>query len=339
MLLLGGTAFAQCGKDVHYGLVHCVNDGEETEVDDDTCTDPGPPNYYCVQGYGTCTDGTVYHTANAGPSDACGPGGCCDGTVNCQNMGYGLTCNYGNCGCQSPSPIIVDTTGHGFQLTSAQDGVVFDILADGHPIQISWTAATSGNAFLALDRNHNGTIDSGKELFGNVTEQPESAAPNGFLVLAEFDKPENGGNGDGLIDKRDAVFSHLLLWVDENHDGVSQPNELHTLPELGVLSLGLHYRDDKHFYDQYGNWFHYQSAVNPDRSDGGSKDGRVAYDVFFVPPNSQSTASGFQSHLPQVRRRNQWELLLANDLALVSLSVRKGRCRPQPLQDNSGGSR
>ena len=78
------------------------------------------------------------------------------------------------------------------------------------------------------------------------------------------------------------MFSHLLLWIDENHDGISEPNELHTLPELGVYSISLHYRDDAHFFDEYGNWFHYQSALNPDSQDGKSKDGRVNYDVFFV---------------------------------------------------------
>jgi hypothetical protein len=153
----------------------------------------------------------------------------------------------------------VDTTGQGFHLTPADEGVMFDISGDGRPIKMAWTAADSGDAFLALDRNHNGKIDSGKELFGNFIAQPKSDDPNGFRALAEYDKPENGGNGDGIIDKRDAVFAHLLLWIDENHDGISQPNELHTLPELGVFSLALHYRDDKHFLDQYDNWFHYQA--------------------------------------------------------------------------------
>jgi hypothetical protein len=155
-------------------------------------------------------------------------------------------------------------------------------LGDGKPARIAWTFPRSGNAFLALDRNHNGKIDSGKELFGNLTDQPPSKHPNGFLALAEFDKPENGGNGDGIIDARDEVFSHLLLWIDENHDGISQPAELHSLPELGVYSISLHYRDDRTYYDEYGNWFHYQSVLNPNPQDGESKDGRFLYDVFFM---------------------------------------------------------
>jgi hypothetical protein len=184
------------------------------------------------------------------------------------------------------SPIILDTAGEGFHLTSAEGGVTFDIVGDGRPIQMAWTAAASRNAFLALDRNHNGKIDNGKELFGNFTDQPPcpdggASCRNGYRALAEFDKPEKGGNGDGLIDRRDAVYSRLLLWVDENHDGVSQPSELHTLPELGVSSLSLGYKESRRT-DEFGNQFRYKDAVNPDPQDGQSKDGRWAYDVFFV---------------------------------------------------------
>jgi trimeric autotransporter adhesin len=118
-----------------------------------------------------------------------------------------------SCGCYA-SPIIVDTTGHGFHLTSAEDGVRFDIYGTEHPLKMAWTERNSGNAFLALDRNHNRKIDNGKELFGNYTEQPPCedgtrACLNGYRALAESDKPKNGGNGDGIIDSRDAVYSKL----------------------------------------------------------------------------------------------------------------------------------
>jgi hypothetical protein len=341
MLLFGGRAFAQgCDQGIldytttcdtaPNGVVHagrCSNFGSG-----------GGPCEYCYQGSGVCvqSDGThvPYDLANFGQDTSCSTCvGCCSGEQQC----YGRTaCDTLTCQCTSGSPVIIDTTGRGFHLTSAQQGVAFDIFADGSPIKISWTDASSGNAFLALDRNHNGKIDSGKELFGNVTEQAQSSDPNGFLALAEFDKPENGGNDDGIIDKRDAVFSHLLLWIDENHDGVSQPNELHSLPELGVYSIGLHYHDDRPFFDQYGNWFHYQAAVNPDPRDGKSKDGRVTYDVFFEVAHDQPAASISQS---RVSRQDQWEGFLADDLALASLRARRTGCRPKPQQDNRGGTR
>jgi hypothetical protein len=235
--------------------------------------------------YGTCGDGgTCYGGGGGGDDPDCPPDDITTGGSSSN------TCI---------SPILIDTTGKGFHLTSLADGVRFDMLGDGHPIPIAWPAADSGNALLALDRNGNGKIDSGKELFGNLTAQPHSANPNGYLALAEFDKPENGGNGDGIIDSRDAVFPHLLLWIDANHDGISQPEELHSLPELGVYSIGLTYHDD-HYFDQFGNWFHYTGILNPDAKDGESHDGRRTFDV-WLEAHLPSSSSSSQSPLTEIK--------------------------------------
>ena len=179
------------------------------------------------------------------------------------------------------SPIIVDVGGNGFQLTSAADGVLFDITGSGRPIMVAWPARGAANAFLVLDRNRDGVINSGAELFGNFSPQPPSANPNGFLALAQFDDPSRGGNGDGLIDERDAVFSDLRLWIDSNHDGISQKEELFKLPELGVYSVSLEFSESRRT-DAFGNVFRYKAKVNPGLPDSHSAfNPRIAYDIFL----------------------------------------------------------
>lgn len=153
-------------------------------------------------------------------TEECSVAGCDGGEyIACPN-GYR---NPVTCWCQSyNSPVLIDIDVNGFKLTDSNGGVQIDLDTDGTSERLAWTAANSDDAWLALDRNDDGAIDNGRELFGNFTAQPQSNTPNGFLALAEFDKPGEGGNGDHLIDKRDFIFASLRLWQDANHNGISE---------------------------------------------------------------------------------------------------------------------
>jgi hypothetical protein len=167
-------------------------------------------------------------------------------------------------------PVIVDLGQNNFELSSADDGVAFDIDADGVAEVISWTAAGAADGFLVFDRNQNGIVDSGAELFGNVTVQAPSDNPNGFLALAALD-----GNGDGLISSIDGIFGGLQIWVDANHDGRTDAGELSSLEANGIVAIELDYRESRR-RDRYGNELRYRTRVQ-------LEDGHTdAIDVFFI---------------------------------------------------------
>jgi hypothetical protein len=202
------------------------------------------------------------------------PSGCLD-DYDCDYPNQ--VCLDGN--CEVNTPIIIDTNGDGYELTSAASGVTFDMRGQGKPIRISWTSAGSDDAFLALDRNENGQIDNGTELFGSFTPQLHNGGKrNGFLALAVYDELQNGGNGDGFIDSQDAIYTKLLLWRDKNHNGISEPSELFTLDQVGITGIDLHYHPDKHT-DEFGNRFRYRARVYDSR---GANVGKWAYDVILV---------------------------------------------------------
>jgi hypothetical protein len=178
--------------------------------------------------------------------------------------------------CCCTSPILIDIAGDGFRLTSWTDGVEFAPRPGFHPSARAWTEVNSDDAWLVLDRDGDGVINDGSEMFGDATPQTRPAGGtlrNGFLALAQHDDDSNDA-----IDETDAVFSELRLWQDADHDGVSQPSELHTLPDLGVAGISLAYAEAREV-DQHGNAFRYWARVY---GTAGSPVGMTAWDVWLV---------------------------------------------------------
>ncbi len=191
----------------------------------------------------------------------------------------GECCNEGcyNGVCAGPSPVLIDLRqdDSNYDLSSAEDGVRFDIAAHGTPVQVSWTERGTDVAFLSLDRNGNGRIDDGAELFGTSTPlEGGGRAANGFDALVEFD-----GNHDGRIDGSDGVYSTLRLWLDKNHNGVSEQRELHGLSSAGVTAIYTDYREGRRV-DRNGNQFRFvgKALVTKNRR---SVPRRI-FDVFLV---------------------------------------------------------
>lgn len=175
-------------------------------------------------------------------------------------------------------PLIISLADTRLSLSSLEKGVKFDLDGDGELEKTAWTAPGSDDAFLALDRNYNGRIDNGLEIFGGDTPQLPSAEPNGFRALAVFDDIQSGGNADGKIDHQDSIFTSLLLWADKNHDGQSAANEVAPLSDyISTIYLGY---QRSYSVDTYGNELRYWTRVLHSNED--STGSLEAWNVFFV---------------------------------------------------------
>ncbi|WP_267896318.1 calcium-binding protein, partial [Paracidovorax avenae] len=137
-------------------------------------------------------------------------------------------------------PLVLDLDGDGIEAVGIDPSrpILFDHDGDGTRNATGWIKGDDG--IVVLDRNGNGLIDSGRELFGDQTLREGAQAgqgmfyANGYEALAGQD-----GNGDGVIDAADTAYGQLRIWKDVNQDGISQAGELHTLSDLGIARLNV----------------------------------------------------------------------------------------------------
>lgn len=244
-----------------------------------------PPGFVC-DGFGGCVEsGGCQNDADCPPGNSCNPitgqcepsgGGGCQFDSDCS---CGGTCNQATGECiltYDCSPIVIPVgASAAIHFTSPRSGVWFDLDADGRVERTAWTVSDQATAFLVRDVNGNGQIDNGAELFGNHTWRPSGEiALNGFDALAYHDRPEYGGNGDGLIDANDAIWAELGLWVDWNHNGLSEPAELYKPSDLQLTAISV-VPTVTNRADAYGNVLRLKAPCQV----GGKN--RFGYDVYF----------------------------------------------------------
>lgn len=169
-------------------------------------------------------------------------------------------------------------------LSLSDSRVHFDLDGSGQRRKTGWIFPSMG--FLVWDRNQNGKIDDGSELFGTAYVATRGGgAENGYIALSEHDTAKKG-----YIDPSDPIFSKLLVWRDNNMDGISQAGELKTLKEMSITRIGTRFEPLRFNSGEslaFENVFRYRS-----RFWGPSQCGKVgcrSYDVYFA--TSISTVS------------------------------------------------
>lgn len=180
-------------------------------------------------------------------------------------------------------PLIIDFGTEGIELKALEHGVNFDLDNNGFAEKTAWIGTE--DAFLALDRNGNGKIDNGGELFGDqVILKDGSKSVSGFEALKELDD-----NGDGMIDSDDADFDRLLVWTDKNHNGKSETEELTGLNEAGIKSVSLDFSETSIVDDETGTRIAETADVTIEKA---GKETVTQISEFWFPVNPSDTTQG-----------------------------------------------
>ena len=174
---------------------------------------------------------------------------------------------WGNCMDSSTiTPLVISLEGKPARFTEADGNFA---LASDMSVGTDWVSAET--PWLALDRNANGIIDDGGELFGSATALSMGGrAENGFVALAELD-----ANHDGVVDGSDPGFASLVVWADRNQNRISEPGELSSLASVGIDSIEVGYLSNR-LCDARGNCEIEAARVGFHDASGQMRSGRVA---------------------------------------------------------------
>jgi len=190
-----------------------------------------------------------------------------------------------------PSPILIDTQGQGFHFTDPNQASGYVTFRFGGQLKkVSWPDYKYANAWLALPKN--GVVDSADDLFGQYTPHsdadytpfPNKTDANGWLALGFYDQPSQGGNGDGVLDKRDRIWPKLRIWkpvhchLTPDRPCVALDRELFPLDQVGIHRLALTYTAVDEM-DAIGNKCSFVASINPDEGERQkSRDRKIACD-------------------------------------------------------------
>jgi hypothetical protein len=191
-----------------------------------------------------------------------------------------------------PSPILIDTQGQGFHFTDPAklDGYV-TFRFGGQLKRVSWPDWRYENGWLVLP-DANGVVDDADDLFGNYTAHSNAdytpfkntTDPNGWLALAFYTQPSQGGSGSGVIDRGSRVWNKLRIWkpkhchLKPDEACVALDSELFRLDELGIHAISTVYTVVDQV-DKIGNQCSFVALINPDPGERQkSHDNKVACD-------------------------------------------------------------